>query len=701
MTTLTGTKIANTYGGLLKVSSTGVTGVLQNVQDGLGNNSAIELSNSTFNISGNWQLGGTAITADAAAINAITDLSGITGYITMVAGAAYGREFQATSPMTITNGAGQAGNSTIALAISGVTSATYGPMHTYNIDRYGLIVSAAVTTHVSIATISATNMYLSNDLTALNGHFGNKVSAVAGFYGDLTGDVTGDVVGDVTGNVIGNVTGNLTGDVTGDVTGNITGDVTGDIDGAGGSFSTGISSTNVVGVSAKFSDKVSAGFFYGDGRHLVNVPSAAGGTMATLQAGTGIRITVDGAVTTTAEVSAVIAVSSDITVDHLIAEGTGNSIFAHYNARINGHTSAADATFSGNVTATAYWGDGSNLTNVSASSSVTSFTANNLGVVVKASITDSYIGRVSGSSAHFLAAVCASEYYGDGSNLTNLPTASTSVTAFTVNQLTVVSSSILVSATADSLVVSGNVSATAYYGSGANLTNLPTSVTAFTVNQLTAVSSSILASATADSLLVNGNVTATAYWGSGANLTSLPAASTSVATFTVNQLTAVSSSILASATADSLLVNGNVSATAYYGSGANLTSLPAASTSVATFTVNQLTAVSSSILASATADSLLVNGNVSATAYYGSGANLTSLPAATSANIFTVNQLNVVTVASVTRLAVGTVSVTGQVSGVGMTLSGNVTAVAYWGSGSNLTGIATTDEIIALAIALG
>ena len=141
MTTLTGTKIANTYGGLLKVSSTGVTGVLQNVQDGLGNNSAIQLSNSTFNISGNWQLGGTGITADASAINAITDLTGITGYIAMAGGTPYGREFQATSPMTITNGAGQAGNSTIALAISGVTSATYGPMHTYNIDRYGLVVS--------------------------------------------------------------------------------------------------------------------------------------------------------------------------------------------------------------------------------------------------------------------------------------------------------------------------------------------------------------------------------------------------------------------------------------------------------------------------------------------------------------------------------------------------------------------------------
>ena len=51
MTTLTGTKIANTYGGLLKVSSTGVSSTLQNVQDGFGNNSAIQLSNSTFNIS--------------------------------------------------------------------------------------------------------------------------------------------------------------------------------------------------------------------------------------------------------------------------------------------------------------------------------------------------------------------------------------------------------------------------------------------------------------------------------------------------------------------------------------------------------------------------------------------------------------------------------------------------------------------------
>lgn len=693
MSTLTGTKIANTYGGLLKVSSTGVTGVLQNVQDGLGNNSAIELSNSTFNISGNWQLGGSAITANAAALNAITDLSGITGYIAMAGGTPYGREFQATLPMTITNGAGQAGNSHISLAISGVTSATYGPMHTYNIDRYGLIVSAAVTTHVSIGTISATNMYISNDLTALNGHFGNKVSAVAGFYGDLTGDVTGDVVGDVTGDVIGDVTGDLTGDVTGDVTGNITGNVTGDIDGAGGSFSTGISSTNVVGVSAVFTDRVSAGFFYGDGRHLTNVPSAAGGTMNALVAGTGIKMTVDGVVTTTGNISATIAVSSDITVDHLTAVGTGNSIFAHYNARINGHTSAADATFTGNVTASAYWGDGANLTNITAPTSVTSFTANNLGVVVKASITDSYIGHVSGSSAHFTAEVCAVEYYGDGSNLTNLPTAPTSVAAFTVNQLTVVSSSILVSATADSLVVSGNVSATAYYGSGANLTDivLPTSGTDLKVNNLnvgvmtstTALTVGAIASIGTD-LVVGGDI-----YVSGGSI-EIKTDSGSPALIDLYCETGNAHYTRLQAPTHAALVGGSIIAT-----------MPVSSTQLAGVSTTDIFTTKTFADQTNFSTGITVVGNVTAAGYWGDGANLTNVPAGTSANIFTVNQLNVVTIASVTRLAVGTVSVTGTVSGVDMTLSGNVTAVAYWGSGSNLTGIATTDEIIALAIALG
>jgi len=438
---------------------------------------------------------------------------------------------------------------------------------------------------------------------------------------------------------------------------------------------------------------VSAGFFYGDGRHLINLPSGSGGTMTTLEAGNGIKITVDGVVTTTAEVSAIMAVSSSITIDDLTLEGTGNGLFVHYNARINGHTSAADATFTGNVTATAYWGDGSNLTNITGSTSVTSFTANNLGVVVKASITDSYIGHVSGSSAHFTAEVCAVEYYGDGSNLTNLPTASTSVVAFTVNQLTVVSSSILVSATADSLVVSGNVSATAYYGSGANLTDivLPTSGTDLKVNNLnvgvmtstTALTVGAIASIGTD-LVVGGDI-----YVSGGSI-EIKTDSGSPALIDLYCETGNAHYTRLQAPTHAALVGGSIIAT-----------MPVSSTQLAGVSTTDIFTTKTFADQTNFSTGITVVGNVTAAAYWGDGANLTNVPAAASANIFTVNQLNVVTIASVTRLAVGTVSVTGQVSGVGMTLSGNVTAVAYWGSGSNLTGIATTDEIIALAIALG
>ena len=52
MATLTGTQIANTYKQLLQVgsSNTGLTGTVQSVQDGEGNNSPLQLSQSAVNI---------------------------------------------------------------------------------------------------------------------------------------------------------------------------------------------------------------------------------------------------------------------------------------------------------------------------------------------------------------------------------------------------------------------------------------------------------------------------------------------------------------------------------------------------------------------------------------------------------------------------------------------------------------------------
>jgi len=256
MSKLTGNLIANTYKQLLQVGSnnTGLTSTEQTVQDGSGENSALKLSKSAVDINGTFKLNGVAITTNASAINAITDLTGITGLVAVSSGDVYGRTLTAGTGITIGNGDGTEGNPTIAVSLADTT--------------------------INVAKVSAS--------------------------------------------------------------------------------------------AATFNDTVSAGFFVGDGSGLVNVPSAEGGTVKFIEAGTGIKITVDGAVSSNIPVSGTILVSADqnfgtVSVSTALAV-TGSALF--------------DV-----VSATSYYGDGSNLTGVT-QTSVSNYTVNQLTVVSAASFPD-------------------------------------------------------------------------------------------------------------------------------------------------------------------------------------------------------------------------------------------------------------------------------------------------------------------------
>ena len=220
MATLTGSKIANSYKQLLQVGSnnTGLTGTVQTVQDGSGTNSGLQLSNSSVNIDGTFQLNGVTLTANASTLNNVADLTGATGLVAVSGGSVYGRTLTAGSGITIGNADGTEGNPTIAVSLEDTT--------------------------LNVAKVSAS--------------------------------------------------------------------------------------------VATFNSIVSAAFFVGDGSGLINVPSAEGGTVKRIEAGTGIKITVDGGVSSSIPVSGTILVSANqnfgtVSVSTALAV-TGNLLISGVNA---------------------------------------------------------------------------------------------------------------------------------------------------------------------------------------------------------------------------------------------------------------------------------------------------------------------------------------------------------------------------------
>ena len=146
MSTFTGQKIANTYKQLLQVntSNSDLSTTLITVETGAGNATPLQLATDKVNINGTFQLGGETLTANVSALNNIADLSGITGIVVGDSGSLSGRTLVGGSPITITNANGTAGNPTISLATTGITSATYGPLARLNIDTYGRVINKSI-----------------------------------------------------------------------------------------------------------------------------------------------------------------------------------------------------------------------------------------------------------------------------------------------------------------------------------------------------------------------------------------------------------------------------------------------------------------------------------------------------------------------------------------------------------------------------
>ena len=271
MATLTGKQIANSYKQLLQIGTdnSGIVSTLQDVQDGEGNNAPLQLSNSTVNINGTLALNGVNITADASALNAITNLNGVTGIVAVSAGNVNGRTLTAGTRVSITNADGTEGNPTIALNPSGATSGSYAGANTnFEINTVGQVVSIGAASSINVSGFTGTTF-------------------TGGTFAGTTGDFSSNV----------SVGGNLK--------------IDGEFTPAALSVTGTLNATKVSASIATFNSIVSAAFFVGDGSGLTNVPSAEGGTMKQIDAGTGIRMTVGGAVSSSIPVSGVVAVSAD------------------------------------------------------------------------------------------------------------------------------------------------------------------------------------------------------------------------------------------------------------------------------------------------------------------------------------------------------------------------------------------------------
>ena len=459
------------------------------------------------------------------------------------------------------------------------------------------------------------------------------------------------------------------------------------------------------------------GFFVGDGSQLTNVLAtvapriASGSVTASIAPDTGLVVNTSASIQGDLTVANNLYVSHSIFAEQLIVSlisssiiySSGSNIFGNKNTDTQQFTGSVrvqtefignyitGSSFTGSFTGS-FFGDAANLFNLPqanrlASGSVTASVTPNYGFKVESNNSGSqFTGSVNVSGS-----VTAQFYYGDGSNLLNVPStvapriASGSATAsISPNNGLEINTGVSIN---DFLIVTGSakfyssLSASMFTGSGKGLFDIPQSALSgdspriasgsatasispdkgLIVNTSATISGSILVSGSAK---FNNNVSASMFTGSGAGLYDIPRSALTPDALKSVQISSgsvtasvdpsygfkVESSKSGSQFTGSVNVSGNISVASgsyFSGSGEKLFNIPKSALTNDALLSNLI--VSGSVTASVTPEygfkvvsvesgsqftgSLNVSGSISASFFKGDGSQLTNIPTQTATQI--------------------------------------------------------------------
>ena len=426
MSTLTGRLINNTYKQLLKVATsanTGITGTLTTIQDGDAGNTALQLATSAAQIDGTLFVGqtfgvsGDASVAGGLAIANKVCASAYYGDGSNLTGLTFSGDVSVSS-LIVTNNATIGGNVTIGgnIMVSGGEIQVKNGGTQSNIKLYcesGNAHYAALQAPphssfsgnitITLPTSAATLVGTSTTDTLLNKTFGDKVDfnddvCISGdsvLVGNATIGGTLSVGGAV--NLLSTATVSGTAGFLGAIRVSGNASVGGTLD-VGGNVSIGGNVT--VKGDVHVSSKVCASAFYGDGTNITGIPIT--GNISVSNAKVGGTLSVSGAthLKSTVSIAGAVNLASTLTVASNASVGGTLSVGGAVNL-------LSTATVSG---ATGF------LTTVRVSGNTS------IGGTLDVAGNVSLGGNVTvKGDVHVSSKVCASAFFGDGANLTNVP----------------------------------------------------------------------------------------------------------------------------------------------------------------------------------------------------------------------------------------------------------------------------------------